>query len=74
LDSSSGQELWRRQVSSEAVAPAQLNRDLVVVQLVNGKVTALDTASGEHRWTYDSQVPSLSLRGTAAPIVAADVT
>jgi len=66
--------LWRRQVSSEAVAPVQLNRELAVVQLVNGKVTALDINSGEHRWTYDSQVPSLSLRGTSAPIVAADVT
>jgi outer membrane protein assembly factor BamB len=74
LDSSTGAELWRKQVSSEAVAPAQLNRDLVIVQLVNGKVTALDASSGEHRWTYDSQVPSLSLRGTAAPVVASDVT
>lgn len=74
LDGSDGSELWRAKVSTEATAPVQFNQDLAVVQLINGKVAAFDAATGERRWTYDSQVPRLTLRGTSTPIVASDVT
>ena len=34
----------------------------------------MDLNTGERRWTYDSQIPRLTLRGTSAPIVAANIT
>jgi len=74
LSSEDGTELWRSDVSSEVTAAAQFNQDLAVFQLINGKVVAFDAATGEHRWTFDSLVPRLTLRGTSVPIVTADVT
>jgi len=74
LNSTDGLELWRKQLSSEALSPAQMNNDILVSQLVTGKLVALDLNTGERRWTYDSQIPRLTLRGTSAPIVAANIT
>lgn len=74
LSSEDGSELWRSNVSSEVTSAAQFNRDLAVFQLINGKVVAFDAATGDHRWTFDSLVPRLTLRGTSTPVVTADVT
>ena len=74
LSAQDGSEQWRYQASSEVVSPAQMNAEIVVVQQLDGRVTALDLVTGSQRWSYDSQIPRLSLRGTASPIVAADLT
>ncbi|MGB0468052.1 MAG: outer membrane protein assembly factor BamB [Pontibacterium sp.] len=74
LNGKDGKELWRAPVSTEVVSVPQLNRDLVVAQLINGKLVAFDRVTGERRWTYDSLIPRLTLRGTSTPIVTQDVT
>ncbi|WP_286237053.1 outer membrane protein assembly factor BamB [Neptuniibacter halophilus] len=74
LSAEDGSELWRANVSSEVTAPAQFNTELAVFQLINGKVVAFEASTGNRRWTFDAQVPRLTLRGTSAPIVASDVT
>lgn len=74
LNANDGKELWRHQLASEVTAQPQINRELVVLQQINGRVTALDRMTGEHRWSFDAQVPALTLRGSGIPLVAADVT
>lgn len=74
LNAVDGSEVWRQQLSSETLSPVQMNTDLAVAQLQNGKLVAMDLNTGERRWAYDSQIPRLTLRGTSAPIVAANVT
>lgn len=74
LNGNDGKELWRQQLASEVTAQAQINRELVVLQQINGRITALDRMTGEHRWSFDAQVPALTLRGTGTPLLAADVT
>ncbi len=74
LNAADGTELWRAMLNTEAVMPAQFNQDLVVVQLITGTLVAFDATSGKRLWAYDTQIPGLTLRGTSAPIVAADVT
>ena len=74
LSAEDGSELWRDNVRTEVTAAAQFNRDIAVFQLINGKVIAFDASTGSRAWTYDSQVPRLTLRGTSSPIVASDVT
>ncbi|GAB2792392.1 outer membrane protein assembly factor BamB [Halomonas shantousis] len=69
-----GSIVWRRRVSSEVLAPPQINSQLVVVQSVDGAVTALDRLSGEERWVYTSTQPALTLRGTGTPRVIEQVT
>ncbi len=70
LNSATGSEVWRARVSSEVLAPPAVNDEVVVLQAVDGKLTALDRNSGERLWSYDTQVPILTLRGTSAPVLA----
>lgn len=74
LNGSDGSELWRYRLASEVTAQVQINREIVVFQQINGRITALDRMTGEHRWSFDAQVPALTLRGTGIPLLAADVT
>lgn len=73
LDQVNGKEVWRASVSSEVIAPPATNGDIVAVQTVDGQLTALDAKTGKTRWSYGVQVPILTLRGTAAPVIADDV-
>lgn len=69
LDRSSGEERWRANVVSEILAPPQGNGSVVVVQTNDGKLIGLDAQNGKEIWVYSSQLPILTLRGTASPQV-----
>ncbi|MCA1771025.1 MAG: PQQ-binding-like beta-propeller repeat protein, partial [Halomonas sp.] len=69
-----GSVRWRARVPSEILAAPQPNQQLLVVQSVDGSVTALDRATGEERWSYSANRPSLTLRGTGTPTVIDPVT
>jgi outer membrane protein assembly factor BamB len=45
----------------------------VVAQSYDGKLQGLDFDSGEKLWTYDSNVPVLTIRGTGTPILRNNV-
>lgn len=70
LDSQDGSERWRHHVSSEMLAQPVLSGDLLIVQTIDGKLTALEAASGKRVWLYERSIPTLTLRGTGAPLVA----
>lgn len=70
LSPSDGSELWRTRVSSEVLAPPAVDSEIVATQTADGKLHALDRDDGSTRWVYDSQVPPLTLRGTASPVLA----
>jgi outer membrane protein assembly factor BamB len=63
-----GSERWRGSVGSEVLAAPVVGDDLVFVQSINGRLIALEQDSGEIRWSFDNQVPVLTLRGTAEPV------
>ena len=69
LDVGDGTVHWRAQVSSEVLAPPVAWQDVVVAQTADDRLIALEAADGTQRWAYDSQVPLLTLRGTATPVV-----
>ena len=69
LDKTTGELRWKKRVSSEVLAPPQAARNIVVVRTVDGKLFGLDAESGDQIWVYDRTVPSLSLRGTSAPVI-----
>ena len=69
LDAGDGNELWRSHVTSEVLAPPVAAGDLVITQTGNGRLLALEAEDGAVRWSFDTQVPILSLRGTATPVV-----
>lgn len=72
LDASNGSERWRKSIGSEVLARPLIAKDVVVIRTVDGHVEGLSTVDGAPRWAVDEQVPRLTLRGTAPPILAGD--
>jgi outer membrane protein assembly factor BamB len=72
LDSTNGAERWRRSIASEILAQPLIVNDIVVIRTVDGHVEGLSVADGKTRWAVDEQVPKLTLRGTAPPVLAGD--
>lgn len=69
LDEKSGKRLWHAYVNGEVLAPPQTDGKVVVVQSYDGYVIGLKAADGSQLWRYSVQLPVLSLRGTAAPVL-----
>lgn len=73
LDADSGRERWRAQVSSEVIATPLITSDRVVVRSNDGRVFALDPADGARKWTFERGLPSLTVRGSGAPVAGQGV-
>ena len=72
LDAASGSEIWRAPVSGEVLSAPQGDGRYVVAQTYDGKLMGFDYKTGEVRWTYTSDVPVLTLRGTGTPMILGD--
>src|SRR3984957_10568750 len=73
LDGATGRELWRQHVNSELLSDPAISEKVVVIRSVDGRLHGLDSHSGKELWSVEQQVPRLSLRGTATPIIAKEV-
>jgi outer membrane protein assembly factor BamB len=69
LDAETGEERWRVNLSSEILSAPAAQDDLLVAQTQDGKIYGLSVTTGEEIWRYTVEVPVLSLRGTAGPVV-----
>lgn len=65
LDAATGAEKWTAKVSNEVIAAPAIGQGLVLVRSNDGRVTALDAQTGEQRWFYNTDLPSLTVRGNA---------
>jgi outer membrane protein assembly factor BamB len=70
LDGATGRQLWRSQINSELLSAPAVSEKVVVIRSVDGRLHGLDKTSGKSLWSVEQQVPRLSLRGTAIPVVA----
>jgi outer membrane protein assembly factor BamB len=70
LDGATGRQLWRSQINSELLSSPAISEKVVVMRSVDGRLHGLDTHNGKVLWSVEQQVPRLSLRGTAIPIIA----
>ncbi len=73
FDSDSGEQSWKTALSSEILAPPVSDGAVVVAKSTDGKLFGLDAADGEKIWLYQRTVPTLSLRGTSAPVIFQNV-
>ncbi len=67
LSATDGAELWRTFVGSEVVCRPAYGDNAVYAQTIDGRLLALEQDDGDLRWSFDIQVPVLTLRGTASP-------
>jgi outer membrane protein assembly factor BamB len=73
LESASGKELWRTHVNSELLSAPAIGEKVVVMRSVDGRLHGFDAGKGKELWSVEQQVPRLSLRGTAIPVIAKEV-
>src|SRR5450631_2229089 len=73
LDSATGKERWRTHVNSELLSAPAIGEKVVVMRSVDGRLRGLAADSGTELWQVEQQVPRLSLRGTAIPIIAKEL-
>ena len=67
LNLDNGDEIWRTRLSSEVLALSTVAGGVVVARTNDGRLHALDAASGTVRWTVLRTTPALSLRGVQVP-------
>jgi outer membrane protein assembly factor BamB len=70
LNAADGAERWRVKVNGEVLSAPAIASRVVVVRTVDGKLRGLALDTGKQMWEYEQQVPRLSLRGTAVPVIA----
>ena len=73
LDGATGRELWRSRLNSELLSAPAISEKIVVIRSVDGRLHGLDAQGGKELWSVEQQVPRLSLRGTATPIIVKEV-
>lgn len=70
LDAATGAERWRAKVNNEVIAPPVIGQGAVLVRSNDGRLTAFDAASGERAWFWAPELPTLTVRGSDAPLLA----
>ena len=60
---------WEAAVSGEVLAAPAVSNDWVIVQTYDGKLLGFQPGADEPAWTFTSDVPVLTLRGTSTPIL-----
>jgi outer membrane protein assembly factor BamB len=73
LDGATGRELWRARLNSELLSAPAISDTTVVIRSVDGRLHGFDAHKGKELWSVEQQVPRLSLRGTATPVIAKEV-
>lgn len=70
LDAVTGSRRWSVRVGGEILAAPAIASNAIVVRTVAGRVVGLALEDGKEIWREDQQIPRLTLRGTAPPVIA----
>ena len=73
LEAASGKERWRVRINSELLSAPAISEKIVVMRSVDGRLHGFDASDGKELWSVEQQVPRLSLRGTAIPVIAKEI-
>jgi outer membrane protein assembly factor BamB len=73
LDTATGTIRWRVRLNGEVLSAPAISERVVAVRTVDGKLRGLSPKDGHELWSQEEQVPRLSLRGTAWPVLTGDL-
>ncbi len=73
LNASTGSEEWRAYVKGEVLAAPAIGGGRLFVRTVHGFLYAFSLATGQELWSVSQSMPRLSLRGTSAPVLRAQL-
>ncbi len=74
FDSNTGDKRWEQQLSGTVLTPALISNNRVVLSATNGFLHGLSLQTGQSVWQFATQVPDISIRGSAAPTLLDDKT
>jgi len=67
FDSATGAKRWQQQLSGSVLSPALISNNRVVLSANDGFLHGLSLQTGQSVWQFATQVPAISVRGSAAP-------
>ena len=67
FDSATGAKRWQTQLSGSVLTPALISNNRVVLSANDGFLHGLSLQNGQSVWQFATQVPAISIRGSAAP-------
>jgi len=67
FDSATGAKRWQTQISGSVLTPALISNNRVVLSANDGFLHGLSLQNGQSVWQFATQVPAISVRGSAAP-------
>lgn len=70
LERSDGKLAWRAPVAGEVLSPPAGTAEVLVANSLSGRIYGFGTRSGQRLWSFDRNVPTLTLRGNAGPVIA----
>ena len=65
--------IWEKNIGGEVLANTLVSASLILVKNSVGELVALSSSTGEKKWSFRSQLPALTVRGTGEPIIENDV-
>jgi len=74
FDSATGAKRWQQQLSGSVLTPALISNNRVVLSANDGFLHGLSLQTGQSIWQFATQVPAISIRGSAAPTLLDDKT
>jgi outer membrane protein assembly factor BamB len=57
-----GKDLWSAQASTEVITPPTAALGVVLVRASDGRITAFEAKDGKRKWSFQRQLPPLTLR------------
>ena len=69
LNAADGSERWRTNVVGESIAVPLVTASGVVIYTIDGRLRVLSLFDGIQRWSTAQDLPILTLRGSASPII-----
>ena len=67
FDSATGDKRWQQQLSGSVLTPALITNNRVILSANDGFLHGLSLQTGQSVWQFATQVPAISVRGSAAP-------
>lgn len=74
FDSATGAKRWEQQLSGSVLSPALISNNRVILSANDGFLHGLSLQTGQSVWQFATQVPAISVRGSAAPTLLDDKT
>ena len=69
LSQSDGSIIWSINIGAEVLAQAAIDAKYVLIKTSSGELNAYSIDDGTKAWSYRSQLPALTLRGSSPPVI-----